>query len=204
MPEQEVKKDGRGGKREGAGRPRGARSFTTEMREAMINEIRGRTHDVTRNLFNAQMTLATGQTFLFKIEKEFVEPNKTYPKGYWRSLPAKRVTELSEIEEYLDYVVREENDEIENEEKHDKERTFYYITTKEPNNQAIDSLLDRTLGTAVKITEISGPGGTPITPPAASDPIIKEIAQKVNELHRGASVAGYGALASSVDAEIPN
>lgn len=181
------------------GRPIGSRSFTTQMREAMINEIRGRTHDVTKNLFNAQLTLAVGMTFLYKIEKEKI----VGPKGgiSYRSKAPQRVTEIWEIESYLDDVVREQNGESIDEEEG---ATYYFITTKEPNNQAIDSLLDRTLGTAVKITEISGPGGSPLTTPEVDPAMIKDISKKLNELHRGASVAGYGALARPVDAQIPN
>lgn len=97
-------------------------------------------------LLNAQIHIATGQTFLYKIEKEFVKTGTTKDgedKGYWKSKPAKLVTSQFEIEEYLNGLA-EEGDMHDDQ---DPGSTFYYMTTKEPNNEALKNLFDRIRGT---------------------------------------------------------
>lgn len=73
----------------------------------------------------AQISLARGLSFLYKVH--------TNEKGI-RSRPEK-ITDESVIESYLsgDLDDNDEND-------------FYYITTTEPNNQAIDSIFNRVFG----------------------------------------------------------
>lgn len=106
-------------------------------------------------LYIAQRTLARGQTFLYKIEKERIEG----PKGgvSYRSKPPKQVTDPEEVLRYLEREVDKANGDIEDE--FDRSATYYYITTKEPSNQALDSLLDRTFGKAVQAVELSGKDG---------------------------------------------
>lgn len=144
----------RGGKRPGAGRKKGSKDPHTLEREAVLAAFRERAFRAADILFNAQLTLARGQTLLYKIEKEL----QIGPKGgkrYVKSKP-KLVTDQSEIERYLEGLVVEGDPDDEQ----DPNATYYFLTTKEPNNFAIDSLLDRALGKATQ--PLSGPDGGPI------------------------------------------
>ena len=203
--------DGRiknGGALIGAGRPVGSRSYTTVEREAMMLQMRGRTLDNMHMLYNSQLTLAKGCTYLFKIEKE----RRTGQKGkvYYVSKPPKLVTSLDEITRYLENVIEEENNEInytENPEEYlapekefDEGATYYFITTEKPNNVAIDSMLDRTFGQSVKSVELTGKDGVPLNEPS-DDALLKDVANKINEIHSGTSVGSNGIVAYTLDIE---
>lgn len=142
---------GTGGARPGAGRKKGKKTAKTLEREAVLAEFRQRTMRSSDVLFNSQITLARGQTFLYKIEKELI----VGPKG-GKSYRAKRpelVTSQWEIEAYLE-------GKLEDHDIQDREATYYFLTTKEPNNGAIDSMLDRSLGKPT--LPLSGPDGGPL------------------------------------------
>lgn len=101
---------------------------------------------VTDKLANAQISLATGQQFLYKIEKQKV----TGPKGgisYVNKKP-ELVTSQFEIENYLEELA-ENNGDISDDQ--DPDATYYFLTTKEPNNAAIDSIHNRVHGKAVEM-----------------------------------------------------
>ena len=68
-------------------------------------------------------------------------------------------TAQSEIEAYLEGLVEGGDMDDEN----DPAATYYFITTKEPNNMAADSMLNRAFGKPTETHEISGPNGGPIT-----------------------------------------
>lgn len=123
------------------GRPKGSKSKHVLDREQMLAEWRGRVQGLTTNLLNYQLTLARGQTFLYKIEIN--------PKTKQKSRPI-LIEDQETIEAFL-------NDELNNEADE-----YYYLTAKEPNNQAIDSMLDRTYGRSVAITQVQGAGGGPL------------------------------------------
>lgn len=138
------------------GRPKGKKSAKTLEREAVLRAFRERAMRSADLLFDAQLSLAKGQTFLYKIEKEL----QIGPKGgkkYVNSKP-KLVTNQNEIEGYLEGLVNDGDMEDEN----DPNATYYYLTTKEPSNYAADSLLDRTFGKATQRLEHTGEGGRPI------------------------------------------
>ncbi len=120
------------------GRPPGHKTQKTLEREAIMDKIRDRTAKVANKLFNAQLSIATGQSFLFMI--------KTVNKK--REKPV-LITDEKVIEQYLDG----ELDNMEDE--------FYYITTKEPVNQAIDSMYDRTFGRVTQSMDLTS-GGEPL------------------------------------------
>lgn len=186
-----------GGRREGSGRPSGSRNFTTVMRDSMLAEIRSRTHDVTNDLFRAQLTLALGYSELWKIEKELV----VGPKGgqkYVKKKPV-RVTDTAEIEEYLCALVDEANG-VDPVEDGGEEPTYYYIVKVPPNNAALEALQERTLGKVPQQVGIGNPDGTPLA--ESTDPaIIRELAAKVNDLHRAAGIRGDGAIPSPLGQE---
>jgi hypothetical protein len=186
-----------GGRREGSGRPSGSRNFTTVMRDSMLAEIRSRTHDVTNDLFRAQLTLALGYSELWKIEKELV----VGPKGgqkYVKKKPV-RVTDNAEIEDYLCALVDEANG-VDPAEDDSEETTYYYIVKVPPNNAALEALQERTLGKVPQQVGIGNPDGSPLS--ESTDPaVIADMAKKLNDLHRAAGIRGDGALPSPLGRE---
>lgn len=146
----------KGGKRPGAGRKKGSKSQKTLDREKVLAELRERIMKTANLLFDSQISIARGVQFLYKIEKELV----IGPKGgkkYVSSKP-KLVTEQWEIESYLEGKLEDGDENDEN----DPNATYYFITAKEPDNRALDSLLDRAFGKSTQRTEITGAGGEPI------------------------------------------
>lgn len=152
-----------GGKRPGAGRKKGTKSAATLEKEAVMAAFRQRAMKVADLLLDSQLTLARGQTFLYKIEKEWRGKGKS---GYWFKKAPKLVTEQWEIEAFLEGEISS------NEDDNDPGATYYFLTTKEPNNQAVDSILDRTFGKSIQGVELSGKDGAPIQ--IAGMKIIKE------------------------------
>lgn len=141
------------------GRPKGAKSESTLLKEAVLTEFRQKVLKSADVLFNSQLHIATGQTYLYKIEKEL----QIGPKGgkkYIKSKP-KIVTEQWEIEAYLSGLI--EDGDIEDEE--DPNATYYFLTAKDPDNKAIDSMLDRVFGKSTQsiVTEDADGKKVPIT-----------------------------------------
>ncbi len=139
-----------GGKRKGSGRKKGGENQATKVKRATLKQFQDRVTKVVDILFDSQMTLARGQTFLYKIEKEKV----VGPKGgvsYRKQRPV-QVIDQREIEDYLEGLITEGDEDDDK----DPNATYYYITAKEPDNKAIDSMLDRTFGKATQ--PIGGPG----------------------------------------------
>lgn len=135
MPGNQSKENGKKG-----GRPKGTKNPETLLKEAVLAEFRNKVLKSADVLFNSQLHLATGQTYLYKIEKEL----QIGPKGgkkYISSKP-KIVTDTWEIEAYLQGLINEGDKDDEN----DPNSTYYFLTTKDPDNKAIDSMLDRTFG----------------------------------------------------------
>ncbi len=189
--------DGRrnnGGARLGAGMPKGTKTFTTQMREAMLNEIQVRTHDVTNNLFLAQLTLALGYSELWKIEKELV----VGPKGgqkYIKKRP-ERVTSTAEIEEYLIGLIEDEDPDNNDEDSQDA--TYFYIVKVPPNNSALESLQERVLGKVTQPIGIGNPDGSNLGEPSH---IVQELAKKLNDIHRSAGLSSDGGASNAMDSQ---
>lgn len=134
------------------GRPPGTKSAATLEREAVYREYKQKVLAVTDVLFNSQLHLARGVTYLYKIEKELV----VGPRGgkkYIKKRPV-LVESQAEIEAYLmgKYVEGDEDNED------DPNATYYFLTAKAPDNKAIDSMMDRAYGKAVQ--PFSNPDGT--------------------------------------------
>jgi hypothetical protein len=127
-----------GGKREGSGRkPLESNIEASKEKEAQkiaFSKMKQRILRSQDALLNAQMGLAQGFTFLYCIT--------TNVKGI-KSKPV-LVTSQDTIEAYLAGELDGEPDE------------YYYMTTKEPDGKAIDSLLDRTHGKARQNIGIDG------------------------------------------------
>lgn len=145
----------RAGNNHKGGRPKGKKEKKTLEKEAILKAFRERAMRHADVLFSSQITLARGQTFLYKIEKEWVSNGN---KGFYRKLKPQLVTSQVEIEEYLEGLIEEGNADDDS----DPAATYYYLTTKEPDNSAIDSILDRTFGRPSQHTDITS-GGESLT-----------------------------------------
>ena len=111
-----------GGARPGAGRPPGRKSKKTLERKIIEAGMKQRIMESVDVLLSSQMNLAKGCQMLFKLNKKDKKPEL--------------VTDQKEIEKYLTGGFEKVKD------------TRYFITTKIPDNKAIDSMLDRAFGKA--------------------------------------------------------
>lgn len=112
------------------GRPPGVKNSATLEKQLRLERIKERVNNATDVLVDAQLALARGLSYLYRIDKDEKGKNK----------PPILVTDQYEIESYL---------------AGDKyEDSYYYITTEKPDNQAINSLFDRTHGRASQSIEV--------------------------------------------------
>lgn len=133
-----VVKKKNGGKRPGAGRPKGKKSPAVIEREAALKAFRDRVAKNTERLMNSQMALAEGVSLLFRVDKD--------SKG--KDQPAVQVTDPEEIKQYIDGDLDGDS--------------YYFITTKQPDNRALDSLFDRTYGKAQQNIKAEGDLGVTV------------------------------------------
>lgn len=132
MKPKSKKKDGRGGVRPGAGRPKGPDPHTVAVRKA-TERFHARVARAADKLFDAQLSKAIGEAHLFRKVRERNEEGKII-RTYFEE-----VTSPKKIQEYLDGEFAHGHSVNDNDE-------FYYITTKSPDNAAIVAMLDRGLG----------------------------------------------------------
>lgn len=121
------------------GRPEGSQNKATLEKKLVEEEMKQRVLRSADQLMNAQMNLAQGVQMLFKIVKD--EDGKKVGKP-------ELVTDQIEIEEYLAG------------EYEGGDTDYYFMTTERPDNKALDSLFDRTLGKAVQ--RVGNPDGSNI------------------------------------------
>lgn len=134
-----------GGKRLGAGRPAHAKNVRTLEKEKIKRNLDQRYLRASRVLANSQILIATGQTFLYKIEKEYVPAGKFgNKKEYWKNKKPVLVESQDEIEQYLDSLAERANGDMDDE--FDPAATYFYMTTKEPSNEAIKDIMNRVHG----------------------------------------------------------
>ena len=114
-------------------------------REAALRAFRDKVAAVADQLFITQFNMARGGQFLFHV--------KTVGKGAKARRETVVVTDVELIKLYL-------MEELDN-----TDEDYYFISTKAANNQALDSLLNRTFGTAqqsIDLTSDSKPLPAPI------------------------------------------
>lgn len=138
----------KGGARPGAGRKRGGKNPSTLEKEATLAVLRQRILQNAQSLFNAAKSAAIGNQYLYKIETT-IDP-KT--KKRTRSRPVIVESQI-EIEDYIDRLDRENRGETVDDED---DTVYYFISTKEPNVNAIKDLFDRAFGKPKEELEISG------------------------------------------------
>lgn len=121
-----------GGRRPGAGRKPGTKNPATLEKERVLAELRQRIMKIAQRILDSQTSIALGQQFLYRID--------TDPKTKHKSRP-ELITDEETIRDFLD-------GEFGDGQSINTDTEYYFITTKEPNNFAIDSMLDRTFGKA--------------------------------------------------------
>lgn len=129
-----------GGARPGAGMPKGYVTKKKLEKLAVKRELDQRVLRAVPKLFAAQMDLACGEKVLMV--------KRTTGDGKDRKVTTEIVTDVETIAEYIIDDGITLNQETNNE--------YYYITTKQANNQAIEGLLNRVLGKAPDKIEITG------------------------------------------------
>lgn len=136
-----------GGKRPGAGMPKGTKTdntiFKNLVKEKVKQKLEQRVLGSMQSLLNAQFSLARGEQLLYRVPVIKVET-----KGGGFKLEKQKpelVTDQNEIERFLA-----------GEYDNNKDYSYYYITTKQPENKAIDSLLDRVFGRAPQTVTMDG------------------------------------------------
>jgi hypothetical protein len=141
MSEKVKNKSALGGARPGAGRKKGGMNQATLERLQVEKELKQRVLKNANRLYDAQFSLAQGLSYLFVIKTE------TDKKGNKRKLRPELITSPIIIESYLNGDYEE-----------DTEDEYFFITTKAPDNKAIDSLLDRTFGKAQQSLDVTSQG----------------------------------------------
>ncbi len=137
-----------GGKRPGAGRKRGSKSQKTIEKERVLAALRNRIMANADRILNAQLSIAQGQQFLYRIVTTKDEKGRSM-----RGKPELITSEII-IEAYLNGDYEGDPDE------------YYFITTKEPSNQAIDSMFNRAFGKPTESHELTGKDGAPLYLPS--------------------------------------
>lgn len=131
-----------GGARPGAGRPKGSMNKSTKEKLAIEEEFKARILNQIHTLLNAQLNLAKGSSYLYRIDEEKDSSGKVLSKKHHI------VTDPDEIEQVLD----------ECEGTGVMDGHYYYITTRTPDVRALDSLIDRVFGRAIQKQETKHSG----------------------------------------------
>lgn len=131
--------------RKGGTNKKGSRHVTTVDREQILEQIKNTVALRAKTLINVQTMLAVGTVKVFKIETTRDE------KGRETKSRPELVTDDETIIDALDY-------EYGDGENPSDDETYYFVTTKDPDNKALDSLIDRTFGKAKESKEIKHTG----------------------------------------------
>lgn len=134
--------------RKGGTKKKGSKSAHVLDREQALEAYKQGVIKSSRTLLNVQKMLAFGSIKVFRIDTHWEQNGKSKVKV--RSKPQLVIND-DEIIEALDY-------EYGDGESPNDDTTFYFVTTKDPDQRAIDSLLDRTFGKAKESMEIKHSG----------------------------------------------
>lgn len=122
----------------GSGRKPGTLNKKTIEIKVAEEEFRQKILSELKELIRAQMTIAKGAHYLYKIVEEKDSKGKVLSKKHIL------VEDPYEIQSFLDELQGEDG--IVN-------GTYYYMTTAPPDNRALDSLIDRVFGKSMQRTE---------------------------------------------------
>ena len=130
----------KGGYREGAGRPKGSENKDTKEKRIAQEQMINRIVKNIQSIINAQLSLAKGTSYVYRIDEIGEGKNKRREHVL--------VTDKEEIKSALDSLEHGQNG----------EDGYYYITTKAPDNRAIENLVDRAFGKPKETLEVDNPG----------------------------------------------
>jgi len=133
------------------GRKKGTLNQSTLDRMKVAKAFNQKAMAAADILFNSKLHVATGQSFLYKIEKYYVGKGKNREL---RQRPPKLVTAQWEIEDYL-------MNRLENGDLTDSEDTYYFMTTERGNSSALEDLINRAIGTVAQIVKTEDEKGNP-------------------------------------------
>jgi hypothetical protein len=120
-----------GGPRPGSGRPKGKRSLEAIAQELAIKAVQCRRIKALDKVFNAQLALARGCTYVYEI----VETGEGKTKKSEHVL----VTDPDRIKAFLD----------------GEPDTYMFITTEKPDGKMIVDMLDRAAGKPTQVIEMT-------------------------------------------------
>jgi len=135
-----------GGARPGAGRKKGGENEDTRKRRIAEKEYKERVVAHIHDLFNSQLNLAKGLTYMFRVDETEDDKGKKIRKHVRVEIPSEMIAVLDELD----------GDESGRVDDPAGEEKYYYLTTKDPDNRAIDSMMDRVFGKAPQTIEHSG------------------------------------------------
>lgn len=145
MENEKPKKDNMGGKRAGAGRKKGSKHKTTIEREKILEIAKDIFAGRTRKFVDAQSVLALGCIKVFVMRSHYEGSGKNRRKV--RGKPEVVVND-EEIIGAIDF-------EYGDGDNPSGDDDYYFVSIVDPNNQAINSALDRTFGKATENNKIS-------------------------------------------------
>lgn len=134
----------KGGKQPGSGRPKGTKNQATLEKEKVLAEVRQRIMRRAQSILDSQFSIAQGTQYLYLVKSEKIG-NKLFKQK------PELVTDEEIIRAYID-------GEFGNGESLNDNENYYFITTKEPSNQAIDSMLNRAFGKATDNVDLTSDG----------------------------------------------
>ena len=130
------------------GRPRGRKNNLTIEREEYLERFKNTVAKRSASLLSAHTVLATGSIKVFVIRTRLEGSGKN--KRVVKDRP-ELVTGEDEIINALDY-------EYGDGDNPNDEENYYFVSTKDPDNQAINSLMDRTFGKPKESKEVKHSG----------------------------------------------
>lgn len=125
-----------GGRRKNAGRKKGGKNKNTIEKDIAKKELESRVINSLDTLINSQLDLATGEKYLMAV--------RTVGRGSKARQETVIITDLEMIKRYFSGDLEDTEDE------------YYFISTKPANNQALESLLNRTFGKAPQGIDLTG------------------------------------------------
>ena len=143
------------------GRPKGSKSPRTIERDEYLNAIKDRGAKMAQQLLGSQALIAHGTHTLMRIDETttYRDTGRMDKKGNpvknkYTTREFKVVTNPEEIEKVLN-----EFEDVDGAGVVDEK--YYFVTHKEPQNQAIDSILNRTFGRPTESIEIGNKDNQP-------------------------------------------
>lgn len=122
----------------------GIKHKTTMAREQMLEHLKQTISDRAKKLIDIQTVLANGAIKVFKTTYHFEGDGKNRKKVANKPVLVEDTEELSNV---LDYEFCEG-------ENPSDDMQYFFVMTKEPDNNAINSLLDRAFGKATELKKV--------------------------------------------------